>query len=59
MRIILEDKFKPGACKVNLLLRNVGYNNKSIQNQNVFQPTARGLLGISSVNVKFSNVSIP
>ena len=36
----------------------MGYNNKSTQNQNVFQPTARDL-GISSVNIKFSNESIP
>ena len=31
------------------------YNNNSTQNQNVFQPTARNLLGISSVNIKFPN----
>ena len=29
------------------------------QNQNVFQTTARYLLGISSVNINFSNESIP
>ena len=29
----------------------MGYNNNSTQNQNVFQPTSRDLLGISSVNI--------
>ena len=28
-------------------------------NQNIFQPTARNLFGISSVNIKFSNEFIP
>ena len=37
----------------------MGYNNNSTQNQNVFQPTARDLLGISSANIKFSTESIP
>ena len=40
-------------------LRNLGYNNNLTQNQNVFQITARNLLGISSVNITFSNESIP
>ena len=40
-------------------LRNLGYNNNSTLNQNVFQHTARNLLGISAVNIKFSNESIP
>ena len=35
-----------------LEIRNVGYNFNSTQNQNVFQPTARDLLGISSANIK-------
>ena len=34
------------ACKVNPLLRNVGYNNNSIQNQNVFWPTAKDALAL-------------
>ena len=55
----MEDNFKPGSCKGNLLLVNVGCNNNSTQNQNVFQPTARDLVGISSVNIKFPNESIP
>ena len=55
----MEDNFYSGACKVDPLLRNVGYNNNSTQNQNVFQPTARDLSGISSVNIKFSIESIP
>ena len=59
MRIIWEDNFQPGACKVNPFLRNVGYNNNSTQYQNVFQPTARNLLGVNSVNPKFSTESIP
>ena len=33
--------------------------NKKTQNQNVFQPPARDLLDISSVNIKFSTESIP
>ena len=33
------------------LLRNVGYNYNSTQYQNVFQPPARDLSGISSVNI--------
>ena len=33
----------------------MGYNKNLIQNQNVFQPTARNLLGISSTNIKLSN----
>ena len=37
----------------------MGYNNNSTQNQNVFQPTARDLLGISSVNIEFYNEFIP
>ena len=41
-----------------MLLRNVGYNNNSTQNLNVFQPTARNLLGISSVYIKLSSESI-
>ena len=40
-------------------LRNLGYNNNSTLNQNVFQHTARNLLGISAVNIKFCNESIP
>ena len=36
------------------LLRNSGYNNKSTQNRNGFQLTTRILLGITSVNIKFS-----
>ena len=51
--------FWPGSRKVNSLLRNVESNNNSTQNQNEFQPSARNLLGISSVNVKFSNEFIP
>ena len=51
--------FNWGTCKVNLLLRKVGYNNNSTQNWNIFQPAARDLQGISSVNNKFSNESIP
>ena len=53
LKIILEDNFQPGACNVNPLLRNLEYNN-STQNQNVFQTTAKNLLGTSSVNIKFS-----
>ena len=34
-------------------------NNNSTQNQNEFQPSARNLLDISSVNIKFSNQFIP
>ena len=37
----------------------MGYNNNSTQNQNRFQSTEKDLLGISSVNIKFSNESIP
>ena len=44
---------------VKLGLRTLGYNNNSTQNQNLFQPTARNLLDISFVNIKFSNESIP
>ena len=51
--------FWPGSRKVNSLLRNVESNNNSTQNQNEFQPSARNLLGISSVNIKFSNQFIP
>ena len=54
IEIILEDNFQPGACKVNPLFRNLGYNNNSTQNENVFQHTARILLGITSINIKFS-----
>ena len=54
MKIILEDNFQPGAFNVNPLLRNFGYNNNSTQNQNVFQTTARNLLSVSSVNIKFT-----
>ena len=43
---------------INPLLKNVGYNN-STQNQNVFKPIARDFLRISSVNIEFSNESIP
>ena len=32
----------------------MGCNNNLTQNHNVVQPTARDLLGISSVNIKFS-----
>ena len=45
--------------KVNLLLKNSGYNNKSVQNQNVFLPSVRNIWNISSVNIKLSNESIP
>ena len=55
----MEDNFYPGACKVNPLLRNEGYNNNSTENQNLFKPTARDLLGISSVDIKFSTESFP
>ena len=41
------------------ILRNVAYNNNSTQYQNIFQPTARDLLGISSVNTKFPTESVP
>ena len=51
--------FWPGSCKVNPLLRNMESNNNSTQNQNEFQPSARNVLGISSVNIKFSNQFIP
>ena len=37
LKIILKDKFQSGACNVNPLLRNLGYDNNSTQNQNVFQ----------------------
>ena len=47
LEIILEDKFQPGACNVNPLLRNLGYDNNLAPNQNVFQTTARNVLGIS------------
>ena len=43
----------------NPLVRNLGYNSNSTQNQNVFHPTAGNLLGVSSVYIKFSNESIP
>ena len=36
----------------------MGNNKNSTQNQNVFQRTARDLLGISSLNIKSSNESI-
>ena len=36
----------------------MGNANNTTQNQNVFQPTARDLLGIISVNIKLSNTSI-
>ena len=36
----------------------LGYNNNTTQNQNVFQPTARHLFSIRSVNIKFSNESM-
>ena len=55
----LENNFEPGVCKVNPLLRNLWYNINSTQNQNLFQPNARNLLGISYVNIEFSNKSIP
>ena len=54
----MEDNFQSGACNVNPLLRILGYNNNSTQNQNALQPTARNLLGISSVNITFSNEAI-
>ena len=41
------------------LLRNLGYNSNSSQNQNMFQPTARNLLGNGFVNIEFSNEPIP
>ena len=59
LKVILEDIFLPGACNVNPLLRNLGYNNNSAQNQNVFQTATWNLLGISSVNITFSNKSVP
>ena len=59
LKIILEGNFKPGPCKVNPLLKNLGYNNNSTQNQNVLQLNTRNLLGISSGNIEFSNKSIP
>ena len=37
----------------------MGYNNNLTQNQNVFQFAARDLLVISSVNIEFSDESIP
>ena len=37
----------------------MGYNKNLTQNQNVFQPTARNLLGVNSPNIKFSNEFIP
>ena len=39
---------------INPLLRNLGYNNHSTQHQIVFQPTAKNLLSITSVNIIFS-----
>ena len=42
-------------CKVDLLLRNLEYDNNTIQNQNVFQPIERNALGDGSVNIEFSN----
>ena len=56
LKIILEDNFQHGASNVNPLLTNLEYNNNSTQNQNLFQTTARNLLG---TNIKFSNESIP
>ena len=32
LKIILEDDFLPGACKVNSLLRNLGYKNQNVFN---------------------------
>ena len=58
LKFILEENFEPMACNVNPLLRNLGYNNNSTQNQNVFQTTATNLLGISSAKITFSNESI-
>ena len=46
LKTILEDNVQSGACKVNLLLRNLGYNNISTQNQNIFPPTARNVLAV-------------
>ena len=37
----------------------MGYNSNSTQKENLFQPTARKVFGISSVNIKFSDKSIP
>ena len=48
----LRYNLTPRTCKFNPLWRNLGYNNPT-QNQNVFQTTARNLLNISSINVKF------
>ena len=59
LKITLEGNFYLGACKANQLLRNLGYNNNSAQNQNAFESTARNLLGICSANIQFSNESVP
>ena len=53
--ILAENILSTQTWKVELLtwglLRNVGYNYNSTQNQYVFQPTARDLSGISSANI--------
>ena len=51
MKIVLGDNFQPGACNVNRLLRNLGYNNNSTQNQNAFQTAVRNLLGLGISSV--------
>ena len=58
LKTISEDNVQSGACKVNPLLRNLGYNNISTQNQNIFPPTARNVLAVSSVNIELSNKPI-
>ena len=44
LKIILIDNLQPGVCNVNPHLKNLGYNNNSTKNQNVFQTTTRNLL---------------
>ena len=47
------------AFKLLVAVISLGYNNNLTKNRNISQPTARNLLDISTLNIKFSNESIP
>ena len=47
------------AFKLLVVVISLGYNNNLTKNRNISQPTARNLLDISTLNIKFFNESIP
>ena len=59
LKYFVNTNLKIRVCKVNPLLRNLGYNTNSTQNQTAIQTTVRNLSSISSIKVKLSNESIP